>query len=452
MIKSILTNFEHLKNRASNLPLLPGCYIFKDINNHIIYVGKAKLLKNRVLSYFSTSILPGSKTYALVNKINDFEYVLSQSELEAIVLEAELIKKHKPKYNINLKDDKSYLYIVIRNEKISDKNIPIVITSRKSDLQKKDISFGPFPNSNATKYVIRSIRKIFPYRDCSISKFNNHKNLKRPCLYGDLNLCSAPCVNNDLKLYNKNILNIKKFLMGKSKTITNNLKSKMRSLALLQKYEEASKVRDLLNKFLYITTHFRSAYQYIENPHLIDDIAQNAILELQKNIPVINKLPLRIECYDIANLNGKEAVGSMVVSTNGQIDKSEYKKFRIKLKNTPDDYFMLKEVLYRRLSHELEGSKLKSWGVPDLLVIDGGKGQLSTILNVLKDLNLTIPVISLAKKFETIIFKDKITNEFVELKLDKSNKGLSLLIQLRNEAHRFSRRYHHFLRSKNIYK
>lgn len=442
---------DYLKDKVSDLPMSPGCYIYKDINNHILYVGKAKSLKNRVGSYFSTSIQPGTKTYALVNKIYDFEYILAHSEIEAFVLEAELIKKHKPKYNINLKDDKSYLYIIIRKEKIDDVVIPIVKTARKSDLKKGDISYGPFPDGSTTKYVLKTIRKIFSFRDCSTTKFNSHKKLKRPCLYGDLKLCSAPCVNNDLDSYNKNIKNIKNFLSGKSKTLINDLNKKMSSASKSQNYEEAAKYRDLIKKFKYITTGFRAAYQYIENPHLLDDIATNSLLELKNNISILTEIPYRIECYDIANLQGKEGVGSMVVATNGHIDKTEYKKFRIKLKNTPDDYFMLREVLTRRLRHEIKDSNLKPWGLPDLLVIDGGKGQVSTIQNVVDELNLKIPVIGLAKRLETIVFKHPVTDEFVEINLKKTNLGLKLLISLRDEAHRFSRRYHHYLRTKKMY-
>ena len=229
------------------------------------------------------------------------------------------------------------------------------------------------------------------------------------------------------------------------------LSKKMQVASKKKDYESAARYRDLLKKFKYITTNFKTAYQYIENPHLLDDIATQSLLELKNNIPILKNVPTRIECYDIANLSGKEAVGSMVVATNGHLDKSEYKKFRIKLKNTPDDYFMLQEVLSRRLNHEVKDTKLKNWGMPDLLVIDGGKGQVSSIVQVMDNFDFDIPIIGLAKKFETIIYKD-INDDFVEIKLDKSNQGLKLLIKLRDEAHRFSRRYHHYLRSNNMYK
>jgi len=449
MNSSISSRKEYLKSLVSQLPLVPGCYLFKDINGKIIYVGKAKVLKHRVGSYFNTGIESGTKTHALVARINDIDWVEAESELEAFVLEAELIKKYRPKYNINLKDDKSYLYIVIRNEKISGTLIPIVFTARKSDLKKGDLSFGPYPDGFTAKYVVKTIRKIFPFRDCSITKFNRYKKLGRRCLFGDLDLCSAPCENNDLVSYKKNISNVKKFLSGESRSVVKDLTKKMNESSKQLNYEDASYYRDLISKFEYITKHFRSPDQYIENPYLLDDLANESLADLVQGAPLLQEIPNRIECYDIANLSGKEAVGSMVVAINGKLDKSEYKKFRIKLKNTPDDFGMLREVLSRRLSHETPDTKLKSWGLPDLLVIDGGKGQVSSILDVVKTLELDIPVIGLAKKYETIVYKKG--DNFVEIVLDKSNKGLKLLITLRDEAHRFAQKYHHYLRSKRMY-
>jgi len=446
---SNLDRKEYLKRVVGELPLVPGCYLFKDINNTIIYVGKAKILRHRVGSYFNTSIEAGTKTHALVNRINDLEWVEVGTELEAFVLEAELIKKYKPKYNINLKDDKSYLYIVIRNEKISNINIPLVLTARRTDLKKGDISFGPYSDGSTAKYVVKTIRKIFPFRDCSISKFGSHKSLKRPCLFGDLGLCSAPCIGADISVYKRHISNLKRFLSGESTFILKDLTKQMNEASKQLDYEQAAKYRDLISKFEYIITHFRSPYQYIENPYLLDDLATEALEELKNNIPLLSNAPLRMECYDIANISGKEAVGAMVVATNGKVNKSEYKKFRIKLRNTPDDFGMLQEVLSRRLSHEVVNSKTKSWGMPNLLVIDGGKGQVSSVLDVVNTLELNIPVIGLAKKFETIVYK--YNDEFVELKLPKDNKGLNLLITLRDEAHRFGQKYHHYLRSKKMY-
>lgn len=472
---SSLSKHTELKDFVSGLPHVPGCYLFKDVTGSIIYVGKAKNLRNRVGSYFNTGIEVGTKTHALVNRINDIQYIEAASELEAFILEAELIKKYRPKYNINLKDDKSYLYIVIRENIISNVNIPLIITARKTDLIDSDIVFGPYPDSTTAKYVVKTIRKIFPFRDCSTNKFHLHRKLNRPCLFGDLSLCSAPCVNTDvfsLDVYKKNINQVKKLLSGEKNSVLKTLKSEMDIASKEQNYEIAAKYRDLISKFEYITKSFRSPTTYMENPYLLDDIAQKSMESLKDLIPDLNrlnKIPYRIECYDIANISGKEAVGSMVVATNGKIDKTEYKRFKIKLKNTPDDFAMLREVLSRRFSHVASvknsisisnttlnnHSKLKPWPNPDLIVIDGGKGQLSSVVDVAKgldiDLNTDIVIVGLAKRVETIVYIDYLTGEFKEIILDRNNSGSKLLISLRDEAHRFGQKYHHYLRSKKLY-
>lgn len=434
---------------ALGLPQVPGCYLFKDITGSIIYVGKAKNLKSRVGSYFNTGIEVGTKTHALVNRINDINHIEASSELEAFILEAELIKKYRPKYNINLKDDKSYLYIVIRKEFLSGINIPVILTARKTDLLKNDTVFGPYPDGSTARYVVKTIRKIFPFRDCSTTKYSLHKKLERPCLFGDLGLCSAPCVGTNIDLYKKNINQIKKLLSGESTTVLKSLKVEMDTASKEQNYETAAKFRDLITKFEYITKSFRSPNSYIENPYLLDDIANKAVEELHKVLPWLPAVPNRIECYDIANISGKEAVGSMVVATNGKLDKSEYKRFKIQLKNTPDDFAMLQEMLARRFDHTGLNKRLKQWPNPDLIVIDGGKGQLSSILEVAKSMNITIPIVSLAKRLETIVCFEE--GAFKEIQLEKSHEGLQLLIRLRDEAHRFAQKYHHYLRSKKMY-
>ncbi len=349
------------KDLVKNLPKTPGCYLFKDIKGDIIYIGKAKNLRNRAGSYFNVSMEKGTKTDQLVSKINDIDHVEAESELEAFILEAELIKKYRPRYNINLKDDKSYLYIAIRDTKTPVGILSQVETLRKSDIKKDDITFGPFPDGSTAKYILTTIRRIFPFKDCSLSKFTKYKSLKRSCLYGDLGICSAPCINNtkeDLKYYNNNIKRIRSFLLGKSDSVINDLKTQMKEYAGKKEYEEASKYRDLIDKFEYIRQSFRPAQKYIENPYLLADIAEKSLRELKENIVILKEIPKRIECYDISNISGKESVGSMVVADDGKINKDEYRKFKIKLKNTPDDFFMMQEVLRRRLKREMKDSKL----------------------------------------------------------------------------------------------
>ena len=442
--------------KVKNLPKQPGVYIYKDETGEIIYVGKAKSLKNRVSSYFSGNLDKRSKTYALVQRINDIDTILVESEFEALLLEAELIKKYLPVYNILLKDDKSYLYIVIRNEKVEINgkpvSVPVLMSARKTTLLPKDTYFGPYPDGTTAKYVIKTLRKIFPFRDCTTGKFNRYHKLGSPCLYGHIKACPAPCDNNseqDLHEYKNNFEKINRILAGDASAILNELKRKMDQASQSEDYETAIKYRNILEKFNYVRQTFRGVEEYVENPYLLDDLALKALDELVAVLPNITHPPLRIECYDISNISGKEAVGSMVVATDGRIDKSQYRKFKIKFKDSPDDFDMMHEVLYRRLKREkaITADKEK-WRLPDLIILDGGKGQISAVLAAMDFLDFHLPVIGIAKKFETLVYKKD--GEFFEVSLPKDNLGLRLVITLRDEAHRFAQKYHHLLRSKLI--
>ncbi|OGC69739.1 hypothetical protein A2415_04645 [candidate division WWE3 bacterium RIFOXYC1_FULL_39_7] len=440
---------------VQNLPSAPGVYLFKNSSGVVIYVGKAKRLRDRVGSYFHADLDPNSKTFALVQRIEDIEYVEVQSELEAFVLEAALIKKHRPKYNIIQKDDKSYIYIAIRKEKakIGDSTVllPKVLTIRETDAQKNDLLFGPYPNGTTAKYIVRALRKIFPFRDCDPAKFNRYHKLGRPCLFGDLGLCPAPCINyseKDLLGYKKNIETIKKVLNGGSTRVVKNMEIEMNAYSKKQDYENAARIRDIIAKYKYVSQKFRRSEEYINNPYLINDIADRAINDLAVILPVLDGVPNRIECYDISNISGKEAVGSMVVAVNGRINKKEYRKFKIKLSATPDDFQMMKEVLTRRLKNTFERSDDKVWPKPDLIVVDGGKGQVGAALEVMSQLNVSVPLVGLAKKEEILVFKDEFG--YVELKYPKDSAGLNLIIRLRDEAHRFAQSYHHKLRLQKI--
>jgi len=441
--------------KVENLPQTPGSYIFKDSTGKVIYVGKAKNLKARVKSYFSVNIPSDFKTAELVRRINDLEFIKVDSEFEAIILEAELIKKYKPKYNIVLKDDRSKIYIVIRNDLItlSEKKykLPKVITARKPDLKETDIVFGPYPNNVVVRNILTTSRKIFPFRDCNYSKFAKYKKIGSPCLYGHMGICSSPCLANevsDLSDYKKSISGLKKILSGNVTGLIRDINKKMQTYSKNENFEEAAVCRDLLDKFYFVQKTFREAEEYINNPYLVDDISKKSLEEIKDFLPVLKNLPRRVECYDISNISGKEAVGSMVVSINGTIDKSEYKRFRIKFKKTPDDFGMLYEVLYRRLKRELPGSDMKSWGVPDLIVVDGGKPQVSSASDVLRDLEILVPVVGIAKKYETLVYKEG--KDFIEKTFPKDSLGMKLIIKLRDESHRFAQSYHHLLRKKSL--
>jgi excinuclease ABC subunit C len=439
-----------LKTKVKNLPSVPGVYKFKNILGEIIYIGKAKSLKHRVKSYFVLNIDKDSKTYQLVQHIHDIEYIEVFSELEALILEASLIKKHLPKYNILLKDDKSYIYIVIDKGQViregTKVTIPRVVLARERDLLPGTLFYGPFTSSEAAKSLYKTLRKIFPFRDCSSAKFEKYRKAKRPCLYGFIGLCTAPCVNTDLTRYNNNILQVKKILNGQTNALISDLTRQMAKLSKSEDFENAAQVRDLLRKFTYAKETFRVPQSYIDNPYLVQDIMEQSLVALVEAIPILTKPPRVIECYDISNLSGKEAVGSLVCAVDGRITKANYKKFRIRLTNTPDDFSMLAEVLTRRLVKGIK--QVPNWELPDLLLIDGGKGQVSTILEVLTQLELSIPVVGLAKKEEKLIYHDG--TAFKDIVLDRRNEGLKLAQRLRDEAHRFARAYHHKIRVKSI--
>lgn len=439
-----------LKTKLKSLPAVPGVYKFKNKDGEIIYIGKAKSLKHRVRSYFVLNIDKNSKTYQLVQNIEDIEYIEVFSELEALILEATLIKKHLPKYNILLKDDKSYIYIVIDKgvEELDAKHvsIPRILLARERDLLPNIPTYGPFTSAEAALSLYKTLRKIFPFRDCSPQKFSKYKKAKRPCLYGFIGLCPAPCVNAELRLYKSNILKIKRILDGHSNILINDLHKQMIKFSKQQDFEQAAMIRDLLRKLTYAKETFRAPQSYIDNPYLVKDVQDKALESLKQAIPIIKSKPRIIECYDISNLSGKEAVGSLVCAVDGRITKTKYKKFKIKLKTTPDDFSMLAEVLTRRLKKGMRQES--SWELPDLLLIDGGKGQVSAILSVLQTLGIDIPVVGLAKKEEKLIYYDGVS--FVEVVLDRRDEGLKLAQRLRDEAHRFARVYHHKLRIKSI--
>ena len=439
--------------KVTNLPREPGVYLFTNINQKVLYVGKAKDLKSRVSSYFQKSYRLEPKTEALVQKIADLNIVQTASELEALILEAELIRKHRPKYNIIQKDDKSNLYIVIRKETLEiggqKAKLPKIITARKTDLLKNDIKYGPFTNSQNARQVLAAVRKIFPFRDCSVVKFRRYKSLNKPCLYGHLGLCPAPCLSEtNLSSVSLELNRLKDFLSGRSTKIVNDYKRRMNTSAQKKRYEEAAYYRDMLRKFQYMRTSFTMPDQYIDNPNLLEDLAAKSLKQLRDVLPILDKEPTQIECYDISNLSGQEAVGAMVVGIDGRIRKDKYKRFKIRVKSTPDDTAMLKEVLTRRFLRAINSKVNDGWSLPELLVMDGGKAQVSAALDVSRSMKIDLPIIGLAKRYERIVYEWE--GKLMELEIPRDNEGLKLLIRLRDEAHRYAQSYHHRLRLKRI--
>jgi excinuclease ABC subunit C len=348
-----------------------------------------------------------------------------------LLLEANLIKKYQPKYNIKLTDGKAYPLIRIT---IKDK-YPKVLVARKSN-DPHSLYFGPFPNATAMRLVLKTVRRIFPFQSVI-----NHPN--KPCFYYHLGLCPCPGVLND-KEYKKTIRHIIKFLSGQTKSVINDLEKERNVLSKNQQFEKAAEIQVKIDAINLVTSKFYLPFEYEKNPNLREDI-RNKELELLKNElvskgTVVKKLD-RIECYDISNTAGKNATGSMVVFINGEKDPSFYRKFKIRgtYNDLPNDFAMMEEVIQRRLQH-------KEWESPDLIIVDGGKGQISSALKALELENLKIPVVGLAKQEEIII-----TSDFKEIKLPKDSRHLLLVMRIRDEAHRFAITYHKKLRAKSIY-
>lgn len=409
-------------------------------------MGKAKDLKSRVSSYFANPDLLVGKTKALVAQVEKIKITIVESELEALLLEAFYIKRYKPKYNIRLTDGKSYILIRIT----AKDDYPKVLLARRSD-DKNSLYFGPYPSSGAVRTVLKTIRKIFPYQSVL-----NHP--KRVCLYHHLGLCPCPIIFDSAELkkeYRKNIRGIIRMLEGESQKIMKELEKERDTASKNELYEEALKTQKKINALSLITTPFHQAFEYDVNPNLRTDIRKQELDELMQTLNQ-NGFSLkeleRIECYDISNIQGTNATGSMVVLTHGEIDKSQYRKFKIRRENTPNDFAMMKEVLKRRFGHD-------EWNTPSLIIIDGGKGQVSASLEALSQKGISIPLIGLAKREETIVIpkvlegksKTDESKGFTEILLPRSSKAVQLITRIRDEAHRFAITYHRKLRSKNTY-
>lgn len=415
------------------LPSKPGAYIFKNEKGDVIYVGKAKDLKKRVSSYFSNKSLD-NKTILLVKEISSIDHIIVRSEVEALLLEANLIKKYKPFYNIKLSDDKSFPFI-----KISSDKIPYVSISRNKN-EKKSIYFGPYTDAYALKVVLKLLRKIFPFQTTK-----NH--LKKKCFYYHLNLC--PCAtadNSNIEKYKKNIKLLKKFLNGNAESVLKSLAKTQNEYIKKEEFERAKDIQVQIEKINIITSENYDPFRYQEVP---DFYFQRIRKELDSLKEILNKYHLkvnsleRIECYDISNIQGKDATGSMVVFLNGDSSKKDYRKFKIRRIDTPDDFLMHKEMMTRRIKHA-------EWTIPNLIVIDGGRGQVSSVLQVLKEASFDVPLIGLAKREETIVIPEIVNSsvEFIEVNLSNSTPGINLLRRIRDEAHRFAITYHRLLRKK----
>lgn len=407
-----------LKEIIKSIPDSCGVYLMEDKDGKVIYIGKAISLKKRVGSYFKKSQI-SSKQDALIKQVKDIDYIPTVSEIEALLLEADLIKRFKPKYNVSLRDDKTFPFIKITKEKF-----PAVSICRPKN-KDNALCFGPYTDSQAIRELIKKIRKIFPFRSCQ-------KMPKKACLNFHIGLCQAPCIGKiNNKDYAQNIRNIFLILKGKQGSLLKILQDEIKIESDKRNFEEAAKLRD---QMLALGSIYLGGY--VNN--FLEEARQLA------QILGLKKLPFRIEAFDVSNIFGKEAVGSMVSFWRGLPDKNNYRRFRIKeSQGQIDDYKMLAEITRRRYA------RLKNEGLrfPDLILIDGGKGQISVVKNELDRLNLDLPLIGIAKSEEKIFSFNKRN----PIKLPLNSPALRLVMRIRDEAHRFAISYHHLLRRKKTF-
>ncbi len=394
----------------------------------------------------------------MVSTAVELRYQVLESELEALLIEAELIRTHQPPFNVLLKDDKTPLYILITNDRF-----PQVTTVRKRELQHfqpKGTILGPFPSSYKVREVLKIARRIFPW--CS------HPEGNRPCFYYHLGLCPGACVGTISQAdYQAIIHNLILFLRGQKKVVLRNIEKELKAAVSKEEFEQAARLRDSMANITAVT---QRTFTLAENPILPTlklDRAEESVIQLRQVLTNYLQLPKtvklnRIECYDVSNTQGTNAAVSMVVFIGGQAAKEEYKVFNIKTVPGANDYAMLQEALTRRQNHP-------EWGIPDLIIIDGGKGQLRAVLSVWTWLT---PVISIAKEPdrliipippETSISVNEMTLEarlrkpaqrkqlrYYELSLPGNHLALNLVQQLRDEAHRFSKKQHSRRRTKAL--
>lgn len=433
-----------LRQQAKNSPHRAGVYLFSH-GKKILYVGKAANLKKRLASYFRKNLSP--KIRELMNEVDNLKWIETESEIDALIKEAELIKKYHPKYNILMRDDKNYFYVGITKEKF-----PKIFITHQLFQKFQHSAFrirnsvkyiGPFTSGVAIKSVLKLLRKIFPY--CTCNQLH-----KRPCLNAEIGRCQGYCCIQPVKHskilenvrmlktqneYQKNINNIIAVLQGRKKGLTLKLRQSMKGASKKQEFERAAKIRDQIFGLENIFLHGK----FLE----VKPTAGGSIYawrKIEQNLRGLLKIKnyiSRVEGYDISNISGKEATGSMVVFTDGKPTKNEYKKFKIKTVNQISDVDMLKEVLKRRFKHS-------EWQMPDLILIDGGKPQLNAAKTALGgSAGNGAFVTSLAKREEELY----IENRQWPVKLSDLPQETAFFLQrVRDESHRFAKKYHHKLR------
>ena len=407
-------------NEIKKIVKAPGVYRFFSAKNELLYIGKAKILKNRISSYFNKNGDNRPLIAQMVSQISQIEIIKTDSEIEAIILEAELIRKLLPKYNIRLRDDKTFLMI-----KITKEEFPRILISRYKDYDNKDKTadyFGPYTSSDSLKKALKILRKIFLFADCNENKFNSYNKQGRSCLYGMIKNCQSPCINSVSKeKYQQDLKYLKYFLRGKKRELLKIIEEEMKKAASLKEFEKAAELRNKLS-------------------HL-SRLNQTTVMANEETNALFTSIK-RIEAYDISNIQGQLAVGSMTVIIDGNLDKDSYRRFKIKTVVGPNDPAMIYEIIKRRLNN--------NWPKPDLIVIDGGQSQFFAASKALTEKKLSIKLLAVAKGSNRK--KDEFIYDDAGLaKLLKKDENLNRLIKLcRDEAHRFAISYFHKRQVKDL--
>jgi excinuclease ABC subunit C len=402
------------------LPKTSGVYCFLD-KKETIYIGKAINIKDRVKNHFNQ---PSYRDDLFIDKVDKIGYLETGSEIEALVLEANLIKKYQPKFNVVWRDDKNYFYVAIKKDKC-----PVIyITHQKNESAEY---VGPFVEGTALKKTLRFLRRVFPY-------YSTAKHPKNKCTYCHLGLCPGP--NPDLKDYKKNIKKLILILKGKRSAVLNSLKKDMKQLSKENKFEEAGKIRDRIYNLQQVMAHTR----VIEPNKIENNDSWQKTQRILQGLTGLNKEISRIECYDVSNIQGKSATGSMAVFIDGKSDKNQYRKFHMNIEGKPNDIAMLQETLQRRFTHQ-------EWKYPEIILIDGGIAQLNIAIKTKNDKTETknIKVISIAKRNKDLYIEGK--QQPILLKT-LPREIYNLILQLDDEAHRFAIAYHKKLRKQNLLK
>jgi len=434
------------QKKISTLPTTPGIYIYKDSTGNVIYVGKAVNLRRRVKQYFEKKESLSPKTKQLVDMIAHISITKTVTEFDALLLEATLIQKYQPKYNMIAKDDKSPIYIQIP---IYEPMPRVTLARKPLDNNNKKIFFaGPFQSTRVAKSILRSIRRCIPF--CT-QKIRNGKS----CFYTHLGLCD-PCPSaiekyenqtdkkQERQRYRKNIFRIINILKGNILPIIKELTIEMETLSKTEQFEKAALIRDRIEHMKrLLQTHFDPELYMHDMVAIGETIEREAedlhdiLLTAYPTLPEIHK----IECIDISNTAGSLPVGSLVVMIDGVIDRSQYRRFAINDSIGPNDTAMIREVVTRRLKHQ-------EWPFPDLLLIDGGKGQVHAAQCALQQAGVSIPVVGLAKRYESLVVP--IDNKPTLIHMQNDRPAIRLLIRIRDESHRFAVTYHKLKRAKGF--